>query len=80
MLVVIIPDNYYCWFSRVHCSINTNGRGASPAPNGGIIQIVTDFRNPASISGIIIILVFKRNRMLTVITHFGLQLLILYLQ
>ena len=41
-------SNAYCWFGRVLCSVNTSGTGTPPANNGGIIQIITDYRNPAT--------------------------------
>ena len=40
----IAGSNAFCWFGRVYLSIN--GNGTSPATNGGIIQIITDYRNP----------------------------------
>jgi hypothetical protein len=38
--------NAYCWFGRLFLSIA--GNGTSPAPNGGIISVNTDYRNPSS--------------------------------
>ena len=37
-------DNSYCWFGRI--LLSTNNNGTAPATPGGIIQIITDFRNP----------------------------------
>ena len=37
-------DNSAGWFGRVFLSTNNNG--TAPATPGGIIQIITDFRNP----------------------------------
>ena len=39
-------DNSNCWFGRILLSTNING--TSPATPGGIIQIITDYRNPSS--------------------------------
>ena len=40
-----------CWFGRVYLSHSAGGgTGVPPATNGGVIQISTDFRNPASSS------------------------------
>ena len=36
----------YCWFGRVLLSTFPNG--TPPATNGGVISIITDYRNPAS--------------------------------
>ena len=40
-----------CWFGRVYLSFATGANtGTPPANNGGVIQIITDYRNPASYS------------------------------
>ena len=40
-----------CWFGRVYLSFATGANtGTPPANNGGVIQISTDYRNPASYS------------------------------
>ena len=44
----VAGSNAYCWFGRVFCSVNTSGTGTPPANNGGIIQIITDYRNPTT--------------------------------
>ena len=54
--VSILPYNAgglqnICWFGRVYLSYSAGGgTGVPPATSGGVIQIVTDFRNPASSS------------------------------
>ena len=42
----VAGSNAYCWFGRIFLSSYNNG--TPPAPNGGAIQIITDYRNPAS--------------------------------
>ena len=42
-------SNANCWFGRILLSAYNNG--TPPAPNGGAIQIITDYRYPASLSG-----------------------------
>jgi hypothetical protein len=40
-----------CWFGRVYLSHAAGGgTGVPPATSGGVIQIATDFRNPATSS------------------------------
>jgi hypothetical protein len=39
-------SNANCWFGRILLSAYNNG--TPPAPNGGAIQIITDYRNPPS--------------------------------
>lgn len=40
--------NRFCWFGRVY--VSTNNNGTPPAVNGGVIQIICDYRYPASYS------------------------------
>ena len=42
----VAGSNAYCWFGRIFLSYHISG--TSPATTGGIIQITTDYRNPAS--------------------------------
>ena len=39
-------DNSNCWFGRI--LLSTNNNGTAPAMPGGIIQIITDYRNPST--------------------------------
>jgi hypothetical protein len=39
-------DNSNCWFGRI--LLSTNNNGTAPATPGGIIQIITDYRNPST--------------------------------
>ena len=39
-------SNSFCWFGRLFLSYHING--TAPAATGGIISIITDYRNPAT--------------------------------